>query len=128
MKGNTHFSISKRITSFINAFKGIVYFFTTQHNAWIQIAAAVIVIILGIILQINQTEWILIIFATGLVFTAECFNTSIEKLTNLFSPHYNEAAGMVKDISAGAVLISAIFAAIIGGIVFLPKLLYMINT
>lgn len=116
------FSFKKRAKSFIYAAKGLKSFISREHNAWIHSLAAFAVIVLGIIFHISRTEWIAILLCIGMVFAAEAFNTAIERLVNLVSPDYNKTAGDVKDIAAGAVLICAVTAAIVGLIIFLPKL------
>ena len=116
------FSISKRLKSFTYAGKGLKSFIRKEHNAWIHSAATVLVIMMGIVFGISRMEWIVIILCIGVVFAAEAFNTAIERLVNLVSPKYNPIAGDVKDIAAGAVLICAIAAAIVGGMIFIPKL------
>ncbi len=120
------FSIKKRLLSFKYAFKGIGYMLKTQHNSLIHIVAAIVVIILAILFQVSLTEWCFLIFAIGFVISAELFNTAIEFLTDLSSPEYNMKAELAKDIAAGAVLISAITSAIIGLIIFLPKILVLL--
>ncbi len=114
------FSIKKRLKSFTYAWKGIGSFLFKEHNAWIHSSITFAVIICGIIFQINTFEWISIVLCIGIVFAAEAFNTSIERLVNLVSPQENNIAGDVKDIAAGAVLICAIAAAIVGLIIFMP--------
>jgi diacylglycerol kinase len=84
--------------------------------------AALLAIVAGFALSITAIEWCLIIGCIGLVFMAEVFNTAIETLTNLVSPEFNPLAGKTKDLAAGAVLIAAITAAVIGIIIFLPYL------
>ena len=73
-------------------------------------------------MNLSAEEWIVIAFAIGLVLAAEAINSSIEALADLVSPEYNEAIKRTKDLAAGAVLILAITAAIVGLIVFIPKL------
>ncbi len=119
---NNNFSIKKRLSSFGYAFKGLRYMFRTQHNSRIHLVAAAIVVLFGFIFSVNKIEWCLLIFAMGLVFFAELVNTAIEYLTDIISPGFNEKAGRVKDLAAGAVLISAIASAIIGLIIFIPKI------
>ena len=82
--------------------------------------AAMAVIIAGIVLGITRTEWIMVVMCIGTVISAELFNTAIEKLVDLVSPERHPVAGRVKDIAAGAVLICAVAAAIIGLIIFIP--------
>jgi|WetSurMetagenome_2_1015567.scaffolds.fasta_scaffold299790_2 diacylglycerol kinase (ATP) len=120
-------SFRKRITSFKYAFNGIGYMFRTQRNSLIHLLATFFVIILGFIVHLNLSEWSLIIFAIGLVFITELFNTAIEFLTDLISPDYHEKAGKVKDIAAGAVLITAIVSVAIGLMIFIPKFIQLAN-
>ena len=82
--------------------------------------AAMAVIIAGIVLGITRTEWIMVVMCIGTVIAAELFNTAIEKLVDLVSPERHPVAGRGKDIAAGAVLICAVAAAIIGLIIFIP--------
>jgi len=118
----TKFSIKNRIKSFDYAFQGLLYYIKTQHNAWIHLLAAIIVIILGFIYKLNVTEWCFIIFAIGLVFSFEIINTALEYVSDLVSPEKNLKVKRIKDLAAGGVLISAITAAIIGLIIFIPKI------
>jgi diacylglycerol kinase (ATP) len=127
MKSNK-FSINARAKSFSYAFAGIGYFFKTQHNAWIHLVACCLTLIFGVMCQLTATEWCIIIFCNAIVFTAEMLNTAIEWLTDLVSPDYNALAGKVKDVAAAAVLFSAMGAAIVGLIIFLPKLLLLFNS
>jgi len=116
------FSISKRLMSFKYAFKGIFFMLKTQHNAWIHCVAAIAVIVAGCWFSISSSEWALVILTIGMVFAAETFNTAIEMLVDKISPEYDKKAGIIKDVAAGAVLFSAIAAAVVGMIVFGTKL------
>jgi len=121
MKPTEPFSWKKRGRSFQFAFKGIAYFFQSQHNTWIHSGCAVLAIGCGFFFELNSMEWLWIVLAIGLVFFAEMVNTAIELVVDLVSPDYNELAGKAKDVAAGSVLVSAIAAAIIGLIIFIPK-------
>ncbi len=114
--------LKKRIESFGFAFKGIATLIRTQDNARIHLFAIFIVSILGFLLKLSTIEWCFIIFAFVLVLAAEAFNTAIEFIVDLVSPHYHPLAGKAKDVAAAAVLITAVGAAIIGMIIFGPKL------
>lgn len=116
--------LKKRIKSFSYAFKGLGSFLRKEHNAWIHCTAVVLVTIGGYYYDITVSEWCIVLLCFAMVLAAEAFNTAIERLVNLVSPDFHPLAGDVKDIAAGAVLITAIFAAIIGFIIFLP---YFIN-
>lgn len=122
MDNNKPFRISDRIKSVAYALEGIVLFFKTQHNALIQAIVAIAVIALGFIWEVNASEWCFLIVAIALVFITEMLNTAIEFLTDLASPNIHSQAKKIKDVAAGAVLIAAIAAAVIGTIIFIPKL------
>lgn len=115
-------NLKKRINSFKYAFRGIIDLMTTQTNAQIHLCITFLVLLFGIYFNLSHLEWILIIFAIALVFSAEAFNTAIEYLTDLVSPEYHPLAGKAKDVAAGAVLLTAIGAALIGILIFLPKI------
>ena len=114
--------ISNRVKSFVFAFRGIFVACKSGVNIWIQLFIGLLVIIAGFVFEISKTEWLFAIFAMGMVLTAEIFNTAIEKLVDLVSPDYHSEAGKTKDLAAGAVLLAAICAAIIGLIIFIPKI------
>lgn len=120
---NDGFTLRKRLRSFKFAFNGIKLLITREHNAWIHCFAAVCVIIAGAAFGISTTEWIAVTFAIGTVLAAEAVNSSIEAIADLVSPGYNEAIKRTKDLAAGAVLILAIAAAIVGLIIFVPKIM-----
>ncbi len=115
--------IKERIASFGYAFEGIFEVITSQANFKIHFSAAFVAIVAGFYFAISKTEWCLIVGSIAAVLSAETFNTAIEHLTNLVSPDYHILAKKTKDAAAGAVLLIAIGAAIIGLLVFLPKLL-----
>jgi diacylglycerol kinase len=120
-KLSERFSMKARIKSFSYAIQGIKTFFQTQHNAWVHILATSIVIIVGYVVKLSTTEWCWIIVAIALVFITEMLNTAIEFLTDLVSPEYHHMAKRTKDVAAGAVLVAAIIAVILGLMIFLPK-------
>lgn len=125
MKNN--FSIKERIYSFKYAFDGLKTLIKEEHNARIHLIAAVIVIISGIYLEINRTEWIGILFIIGLVISMEAINSAIENLSDIISPEKNPIIKKVKDLSALAVLICAIVAIVTGMVIFLPKIISLFN-
>ncbi len=118
--------IRHRLQSFLYAFKGLALFFNSQLHAKIHSLAAAFVILLGWLFQLFWYEWALLVVAIGLVFLAETFNTAIEFLVNFVSPDDNEQAGKVKDLAAGAVLLAALTAFIIGLLIFVPKFMRII--
>ncbi len=121
------FSLKSRLESFKFAFDGLLFLLKNEHNSRIHLLAAIAVIILGIIVKLNQIEWAILTIVTGLVFIAELLNSSIETLADLINPEWNELIKQAKDYSAAAVLISAIMAMIAVGLIFIPKLLALIQ-
>ncbi len=94
----------------------------SQHNAWIHLLATIAVCSLALLFRVTASEWCLLVLAIGSVWTSEAFNTALECLTDVLSPEFHPLAGHAKDIAAGAVLISAIGALIIGLLIFVPHL------
>lgn len=113
----------KLINSFKYAIEGFISSFKTERNMKIHILAMILVIILGIYFKLNFIEWSLTIFAIVLVIGSELFNTAIETIVDMVSPEKNPKAKLAKDISAAAVLTFAIGAAIIGFLIFIPKII-----
>lgn len=117
------FNLIARIRSFRHAFRGIWLILKTQHNMWIHLLAIVFVIALGVYTNLNLNEWLFIVFAIGLVFVAELVNTGIEYLGDAITDEENEKVRNAKDVSAGAVLMAALVALVIAGMVFIPRLI-----
>ena len=111
-----------RIHSFKHAIRGIRMVIKSEKNMQIHLIVAVLVLLAGWFFSISATEWMLCLLCFGLVLGAEMVNTAIENLVDLASPQRNELAGKAKDMAAGAVLISALFAACVGLIIFIPKI------
>jgi len=119
--------IKERIASFGYAFEGIFEVIQSQANFKIHFLAAFLAIVAGFYFSISRVEWCLIIGSIAAVLSAETFNTAIEHLTNLVSPEYHMLAKKTKDAAAGAVLLMAIGAAVIGGFIFLPKIVVLFS-
>lgn len=122
-KDEKKFSIVKRAKSFTYAGRGIWLVLKTTHNFWIHLVVLFAAIVFGILFRISQNDWMLLVFAAGLVLAAEAINTAIEIDIDFVSPRYHPLARDTKDVAAGAVLIAAITAAIVGAFVFVPYLL-----
>lgn len=112
----------KLINSFKYAIQGILSSFKNERNMKIHIFIMIVVISAGIILKINKYEWIACILCFAIVISGELFNTVIETVVDMVMPYKNEKAKIAKDISAGAVLILAMGAAIVGIIIFSSKI------
>ena len=116
---------SRLIKSFGYAFTGLYELIRSEPNTRIHLFATVCALIAGILFRISKSEWCVILMVIALVWTAEAFNTAIEKLTDHLFPEYHETARFAKDVAAGAVLVCAIAALVCGLIIFIPKLMFM---
>ena len=116
-------NLKRLLRSFRNAFHGFYDILRTQQNARIHLVIAIIVIIFGIILQIQPVEWALVLFVSAFVFATEMINTVVEKMLDVLHPDDHPGVGHAKDMMAGAVLFSALAAVIVGLIVFVPYIL-----
>ena len=94
-----------------------------EPNAKIQLVLAALAIVLGVYFQISNMEWVAVCFAISSVIGAEAMNTAVEKAVDLASPEWHETAGQAKDAAAAAVLIVSLGAAVVGAVIFIPKLL-----
>jgi diacylglycerol kinase (ATP) len=123
--GRKRFTVAARLKSFSYAMQGIGFVLRTQHNAWLHFLATLGVIVLAFFLDFTPNDWRWLIVAMAIVWIAETINTAMEYLCDVVSPHYAEAVKRAKDIAAGAVLISAAAAMLIGVLTFLPYLKHM---
>lgn len=117
------FRIKDRLMSFKYAWRGICRFIGQEHNAWIHCTVMALVVCAGFFFGISRGEWIAVILCFALVLAAEAFNTAIERIVDKVSPERCQVAGDIKDIAAGAVLVCAIGAAVVGVVVFGPYVL-----
>ena len=115
-------SFQHRANSFGYAFQGLIELFRSQPNARIHLFITVAVIVAGFFFRISHLEWVAVALCISAVIAMEAVNTALEYLTDLVSPDYHPLAGKVKDVAAGAVLVTAIGAAVVGALIFLPKL------
>ena len=120
------FSLKSRFGSFKFAFHGLWLLLKNEHNSRIHFLEAIGAIAMGLILKINPFEWSLIIIVIGIVFLTELLNTSLETLADFIDPEWNERIRKAKDYAAAAVLISAIISVVVGGLIFIPKILALI--
>jgi diacylglycerol kinase (ATP) len=110
------------LRSFVYAGRGLRTVLLSQHNARIHAAATLAVVAAGIALQVSRVEWLCLILAIALVWMAEALNTAFEFLCDVASPEFHPLVEKAKDVAAGAVLISALGAAVVGLLVFVPYL------
>jgi diacylglycerol kinase len=106
--------------SFVYAFHGVLHVFKHERNARVHLMGAVLAFLLGVWLRVSDTELAAVFFAVILVFLAEIFNTAVERTLDLIDPHENPRVKIIKDMSAGAVLVAAAAAVMIGIAIFMP--------
>jgi len=111
------------LSAFHNAIRGILIAFKNERNLQVQMVIATVVIVAGIVFELNITEWSIISISISFVIVAEMLNTAIENTLNRISLEEHPLTRNAKDVSAGAVLISCIAAVVIGCLIFIPKIL-----
>lgn len=116
------FTFKGRVRSVRYAIVGIRDMIVSQHNAWVHAVATAAVVCAGLLLGVSPIEWCILILAISSVWVAEALNTAFELLCDVASPEFHPLVRKAKDIAAGAVLLSAIGAAAIGLVIFLPYL------
>ena len=114
--------------SFYYAFQGMRHCIETERNMLIHFCAFCLVIFCGFFFQISSSEWIICLLLCSLVMSAELTNTAVETTIDLCMPDIHPKAKLAKDTAAGAVLVVAITAFIIGLIIFLPKVITFIES
>jgi diacylglycerol kinase (ATP) len=114
------FQFTGRIRSFRYAIAGIFRMIRCQHNAWIHFVATIGVVVAGLSFQLSRAEWCWIVLAISIVWTAEALNTAFEFLADAATPSFHPIVRDAKDVAAGAVLITAVAAVVIGAIIFWP--------
>jgi diacylglycerol kinase (ATP) len=122
---NNHdtFSFSGRIRSGTHAVHGIIEMLRSQHNAWVHAVATLCVMVAGGVFGISNTQWCLLVLVVTTVWVAEGLNTAFEFLCDVASPEFHPLVKKSKDVAAGAVLLSAVGAVIVGMIIFIPYLI-----
>lgn len=108
--------------NFRYAFRGVGILLRDERNAWIHVAAAIVVLVAGAWLGLSRTEWLVVVVVIAAVIAAEAFNSALERLCDRVSTEHHPLIGEAKDLAAGAVLITAIGAAVVGLILFVPKI------
>ena len=116
----------KHTISFQNAFHGIWTAISTQSNIRVHFAIASLVMLAAVYLELSILNILVLVLAIAMVMLAEMINTAIEFFCDAITLDHNEYIGYAKDVSAGAVLLTAIFAALIGLVIFVPKLISLL--
>ena len=117
-----NFSLANRFKSFTYAWSGIKELLRTEHNTWVHLFITIITVTLGLIFKLAIGEWAALIICMTMVWTAEIFNTCIEKLLDFISTDRHPQIKNIKDMAAAAVLIASWAAIIVGAIIFIPKI------
>jgi diacylglycerol kinase (ATP) len=117
------FSIRNRIKSFSYALAGIRRFVWQEHNARIHLAATIAVVIAAFLLHVSRLESVALILVVGGVWATEMLNTCLEMIADIISPEEHPIIKFIKDLAAGAVLVAAVTAVIVGLIIFIPKII-----
>ena len=120
--------LRRRAASFQHAVRGVQSALGSEVHLRFHAGATVMVIGLGFYLDLNHMEWALVALSIAAVWSAELLNTAVEALTDLVSPAYHPLAGKAKDVAAGAVLLAAIGAAVVGLIVFGERVLALFHS
>ncbi|MEO9967447.1 MAG: diacylglycerol kinase family protein [Reichenbachiella sp.] len=107
-------SIQKNWQSYRHAIRGIAYLIKSENNFKIQLICSFILVVIGFICDFSILKWVIAIILIGLISMAEAFNTALEKLADKVEPRFDKKIGLVKDVSAGAVLLISIAALIVG--------------
>lgn len=105
---------------FIHAWNGLAQVAKTERNFRIHMMAALLVLLAGIVVGLSPMEWTAIFLVFGMVFVSEMMNTVVERMIDYLKPETHPLAKTIKDIAAGAVLVSAIIAVIVGLLIFIP--------
>lgn len=108
--------------SFLYAFAGIYDFFRNHRNGQFHLVASIVATGMGMYFHLKPYEWVVVLLCIMVVTALEAMNSAVEYLTDLVSPDYHPLAGKVKDMAAGAVLMAAVGAAVVGVIIFGPYL------
>ena len=107
------------------ALRGALLLIGTEASIKVQVFIALVMTAAGFFFEISNTEWILQILTIAIIMGSEGLNTAIEKISDYVQPEFDEKIGLIKDVSAGAVMLVSIAATIIGFIIYLPKIFLM---
>lgn len=113
--------------SFFYAISGILYAFKTQRNIKIHFMVAILIIIISFLLKLNTIELLIVFLTIAMVLTAEMINTAIEAVVDMFTQEYHPLGRVAKNVAAGAVLISALNAVIVGYLIFYKKIAVLLG-
>ncbi len=112
-----------RIRSVGYALRGLLLLMRTEASIKVQFVIALFMTAAGFYFDISATEWMIQLLAIGLVMGIEGLNTAIEKFADFVHPDHHKKIGFIKDVSAGAVMVVSLLAALVGLLIYVPKLI-----
>ncbi len=116
------------LKSFKYATQGLKYVLSSERNARIHLTLAFLALIASIILRISIEQWLFVVVSIAMVFFAEIVNTAIEKTLDMISQENNQLVKLIKDMTAAGVLVCAVAAVIVAMVVFLPRIISLIQS
>lgn len=116
------FSWRNRGASFHHAARGLLCVLRSEHNTWVHLGAAALVVMLATSVGLSAQDWRWLVLTIGLVWVAEVINTAVERACDAITLEHHPLIGQAKDIAAGAVLLTALMAVVMGVSLFLPYL------
>lgn len=121
--------MTKKESFFVNRLKSVAFAFNgawlllkTEPSIKIQVFIGITMTLIGFLVDLSATEWILQTLTIGIIIALEGLNTAIEEIADFIHPEYHPRIGLIKDLAAGAVFIFALVALIVGGIIYFPKI------
>ena len=114
--------LGKRIRSIGYAFRGMILLLSREASIQVQAVIAILMTVLGFVVGLSATEWMIQCLTIALVMGIEGMNTAVEELADFVHPEQHPRIGFVKDVAAGAVFIAALIAVVVGGILYFPKI------
>jgi diacylglycerol kinase len=112
-----------RLKSFTHAWSGIKTMLATEHNSRIHLVFTISVLVLAFVFHVSRLEFLLLFIVVSMVWTAELFNTCIEKVLDFLTLQKHPEIKRIKDMAAGAVMLASLSAFVVGAIIFIPKIL-----
>jgi len=113
---------------FRDAGRGVAFAAREQPSFIVHLSVATLVVVFGAVLRVTATEWCLLTICIATVLVAETFNSAMEALAKVVSPQHHDDVGRSLDMAAGAVLLAAVGAALVGLIVFVPRVFLLLDS
>jgi len=124
---NKHKGIKRFYYSTRYAIEGLIYAYGHEHSLWIHGALSVIAVVMGFAFDITLYQWSMLLIALGAVLAFELVNTAMEACIDMCTQEYNPLAKVAKDCCSGATFVTSMIAAVIAGVIFLPKILILLG-